>query len=142
MFGQTKHCLAPCTGEPDAVRAHDSLLLCLLRWLAGEPWELLSPPQAFATDPERAAIALRSRLSEQGRFEEAGDLQRAIEHLAATRRACTATHEALGINWRGVACGGAGEDAAPSICGKAGCVQAARDAGNRATRTGRGTQGS
>lgn len=98
MFGQTKHCLAPCTGEPDAVRTHDALLLCILRWLAGVPWELLRPPEAFTDDPERAAIALRRRLSEQGRFEEAADLQRAMEHLEATRRACTAIHEALGIN--------------------------------------------
>ncbi|NLT36015.1 MAG: GIY-YIG nuclease family protein [Gaiellales bacterium] len=110
-FGQTKHCLAPCTGKSDAVRTHDALLLCLLRWLAGEPWDLLDPPPAFTADPERAAIALRGRLSQQGRFEEAGDVQRALEHLQATRRACSALHEALGLNLAVVwADTGAGED--------------------------------
>ncbi|MBN1320881.1 MAG: GIY-YIG nuclease family protein [Thermoleophilia bacterium] len=80
-------CLAPCSGDPEVREEHDALVMRIIWWLAGEADPDLPDPL------ERADEVVRS-LSRQQRYEEAGALKEACEHLLSVRRSYASLAEA------------------------------------------------
>lgn len=87
-------CLAPCRGDAEVKEQHDSLVTNILGWLAGEDTGL---PDPF----ERAEDLVRA-LSRQRRFEEAGKVREAREHLENVRRSYESLAEASTLRFAAV----------------------------------------
>ncbi|MFH0917246.1 MAG: exonuclease domain-containing protein [bacterium] len=85
--GEGGRCLAPCTGDPQALAAHDSLVMELIGWLTGGSLANLPDPL------DRAQEAMRG-LSRQRRYEEAQALRDACGHLLSIRRSYRSLAEA------------------------------------------------
>jgi excinuclease UvrABC nuclease subunit len=89
---QCGDCLAPCTGDPDALREHDALVAGILGWLAGER------PEGFSDPLDRAGDLVLS-LSRQRRFEEAQRVREAADDLAGIRRSYQSLMEAVSLRF-------------------------------------------
>jgi DNA polymerase III subunit epsilon len=89
---QCGDCLAPCTGDPRAVEAHDSLVTGIVEWLSGRPMGGLAEPTERSDDLVRA-------LSRQRRFEEAQQVREATEALLNLRRSYQSLREAVALRF-------------------------------------------
>ena len=101
MRGHAGKCLAPCTGEPQAVAQHDALVSQLLQWLTqGAPGWLAAAPSGDLVggmevlDPIAKADEVMRSLSRQRRYEDASALREAREDLLSVRRSYAALAEA------------------------------------------------
>jgi DNA polymerase-3 subunit epsilon len=85
-------CLGPCTGDPGVIERHDSLVMGIVGWLAGET------PEGFA-DPIGLADDLVRSLSRQRRFEEAQRMREGTEALLNVRRSYQSLVEAMSLRF-------------------------------------------
>lgn len=90
IFGQTRRCLSPCSGDPERRRDHDELVETLLRWLTGGPEPALG-------DPVERSRALMARLAAQQRYEDAQSIREALDDLVTIRRSYAALQEARSL---------------------------------------------
>ena len=99
--GHAGKCLAPCTGDPQAVAQHDAIVSQLLQWLTqGAPGWLAAAPRGDLAggmevlDPIAKADEVMRSLSRQRRYEDASALREAREDLLSVRRSYAALAEA------------------------------------------------
>jgi DNA polymerase-3 subunit epsilon len=104
--GHTGHCLAPCSGDPEAIASHDSAILGIVSWIAG--LDALD-----VEDPKELVRGLLDSLSAQCRFEEAQWTSSALEDLLSVRRSYASLSQARGL--RVAALWVNGSDAGPSV---------------------------
>jgi DNA polymerase III subunit epsilon len=90
--GVHSHCLAPCTGDPETTLKHDTLVIDIVRWLAGQA-------DVELPDPMERAEEVVAILSRQRRYEEAQTLREASEHLLSIRRSYASLAEARGLRF-------------------------------------------
>lgn len=92
---QAGRCLAPCAGDPAVRHLHDSTVLGLVAWLAGD--EHVGIP-----DPESRVHDLLHSLSQQRRFEEAQSIRDAWEDLLSIRRSYSSLVDACNLNFAAI----------------------------------------
>jgi excinuclease UvrABC nuclease subunit len=90
--GQVGECLAPCSDDPAALQAHDTLVQDLVGWLAGGCSPLLP-------DPTKSAGHLARQLTRRGRHEEARQIRKACGDLLNIRRSYAALVEACSLRF-------------------------------------------
>lgn len=88
LYGQTARCLAPCTGDEQQRLRHDDLVEELVRWITGDG------PGPAGDDPLTRGRQVMQGLAAQRRYEEAQEIQNALDDLAGLRRSYLALHEA------------------------------------------------
>jgi len=88
LYGQTTRCLAPCTGDEQQLLCHDALVEGLVDWMTGEG------PGPAGDDPMARGRHVMHGLAAQHRYEEAQEVQEALDDLAGLRRSYLALHEA------------------------------------------------
>lgn len=98
LYGQTRSCLQPCTGDPGTVEGHDRMVTALMHWLAGGDGDG-GEASILPEDPAERAEKLMGRLSGERRYEQAEEVKKGREDLLKIRRSHRCVREALALDF-------------------------------------------